>query len=151
MAENTGIAPPDFESDVGKFRLHIGDTEFEDLDPPQPDKGSYQQMSDAKIEAYLSVANGSIFRALGDYNLALANAAAANSKIIKDHDLQLSTVQRANDYRRIALGWYQRADDEDVTEGTQDIFDAFSLGGRNEAIPEGSLPQVGREYRWTTL
>lgn len=153
MAENinVGVAPPDFESDVGRFRAQIGDTSYEPLDPPEEGKGQYTYMSDAEIKVYLDVANGSLYRALGDYNLALANAAAENSKIIKDHDLQVSTVQRANDYRRIALAWYQRADAEDITEGSQDIFDSFTLGGNHNAIAEGSLPEWGRVYTWEQL
>ena len=148
---NVGIAPPDFESDVGKFRAQIGDTRFEELDPSEPGKGQYELMSDAEIQVYLDVASGSLYRALGDYNLALANAAAENSKIIKDFDLQVSTVQRANDYRRIALAWYQRADKADESSGAGDIFDAFSLGGRGDAVAEGSIAQWGREYTWNRL
>ena len=148
---NVGIAPPDFETDVGKFRAQIGDTKFEPLDPPEQGKGQYVFLSDAEIQVYLDVANGSLYRALGDYNLALANAAAENSKIIKDHDLQVSTVQRANDYRRIALAWYQRAEQDDESSGVGDIFDSFSLGGRRDAVAEGSIAQWGREYTWNRL
>lgn len=148
---NVGIAPPDFETDVGKFRAQIGDTEYEELDPPEQGKGQYVLLSDAEIQVYLDVASGSLYRALGDYNLALANAAAENSKIIKDHDLQVSTVQRANDYRRIALAWYQRAEQDDESSGVGDIFDAFSLGGTNDPVAEGSIAQWGREYTWNRL
>lgn len=149
--KNVGVAPPDFESDVGKFRAQIGDTSFEPLDPPEEGKGQYTLMSDAEIQVYLDVANGSLYRALGDYNLALANAAAENSKIIKDHDLQVSTVQRANDYRRIALAWYGRADKDDEVGGLGDIFDTFTLGGNSRHLAEGSLPEWGRTYTWDRL
>lgn len=153
MAENVnvGIAPPDLESKVGMFRVQIGDTAYVPLDPPEEGQGSYRYLSDAEIRVYLNMANGNLFRALGDYNLALSNEAAENSKIVKDHDLQLSTVQRANDYRRIAIAWYQRADGEDASSGGQDIFDAFSLGGNREFIPEGTIGDFGREYVWTRL
>lgn len=36
MAENRGVAPPDFTTDVGMVRANIGDVTWEEFDPPQP-------------------------------------------------------------------------------------------------------------------
>lgn len=153
MAEpiNKGVAPPDLNSPTGKFRALVNDLIYDELDPPEQGFGDYRHLSDDEIESILDSAAGNISRAAGLHYLALAGEAAAESKLIQDHDLKVSTVSRANDLRRVGLAFLNQADADDISEGSQDIFDSFTLGGNHNAIAEGSLPEWGRVYTWEQL
>ena len=116
---NPGIYPPDFSTDVGKFRVLANDVEAEEYDPPVEGLRNYGKFSDAEIEALLAQADGSPTRAVGFYYLQLASEAALQSKSIKDHDLSVDLTKRAADLRELALLWFGRADDEDATAGSE--------------------------------
>lgn len=132
---NLGIAPPDFSTPVGEFRLQIDDIEYSEFDPPVPGYGDYVNCSDAEIEGYLAQ-GGSVTRALGYYYLSLASKAAILSSSIKDHDLAVSTEKRAEQLKTIADSWFALADREDGTAGETDIFESFSFGGDECSTPE---------------
>lgn len=153
MAEdvNLGVAPPDLTSPVGKFRALVNDLIYEEADPPSEGVGNYRYLSDDEITTLLDSADGNVSRAAGLHYLALAGEAAAESKLIQDHDLKISTVSRSNDLRRVGLAFLNQADAEDISEGSQDIFDSFTLGGNSRHIAEGSLPEWGRTYTWDRL
>lgn len=51
MAENTGIAPPDYNTLAGQVRVLIGDTDPTPLDPPVTGMGEYMWYSDVEIAA----------------------------------------------------------------------------------------------------
>ena len=59
MAENTGIAPPDFETLAGQVRVLVGDTDPTPLDPNQPGYGEYAWYSDNELEALGGLMAGS--------------------------------------------------------------------------------------------
>lgn len=145
---NPGIAPLDPTSPVGKFRLVFGDTSFEPLDPPVEGMGSFQELSDAEIEAYLEAGSDSTNRAIGYYYLALAGSAAKTAKSIKDYDLTVDTTKRATDLRTTAQWWFDQADNEDIVSA-EEGFEIVNTGTRGGAfIPEATVPVWGREYTW---
>lgn len=125
---NPGVAPLDPTSDVGRFRLLYGDTEYEAYDPPEPGMGNYDALSDAEIEGYIAAGEDSVTRGIGYYYLALAGRAAKESKSIADYDLRLDTTKRAGDLRAIAEMWMARADEEDETSGAGAYFDVVPTG-----------------------
>lgn len=125
---NLGIAPPDFTTPVGQFRLQTNDTVYTELDPAVPGFGNYTHSSDSEIEVFIEQGT-TLSRSLGYYYLYLASQAALEAKSIKDHDLSVNTEKRADLLRQIAQEWFDRADDEDGLAGAGDIFDSFAFGG----------------------
>lgn len=116
---NPGVAPLDPTSEVGKFRLMIGDTEYVPLDPPEPGFGDYTLFSDAEIEVFLEQGEGPEEAAYFAY-LQLAGSAALEAKSVKDFDLQVDLSKRAQELRLIAQMWRDRAD-----ALSADIFESF--------------------------
>lgn len=147
MANNQGIAPLDPETEVGQWRLLFGDSASTPLDPDIPGVGEYKYFSDDEIRAFLTQSNGSTTRAIGYAYVALAGVAAMQSKSVTDTDLRVDLTKRADDLRKTAQLWLERADSEDDSRGDNDFFDVFDLGGSDlEMIPEGVIPEYGRYY-----
>lgn len=143
---NDGATPLDPQSDVGKFRVLIGDTVAESYDPPVPGRGNYTMFSDVEIEGFLAVAEGSVTRAIGNGYLTLAGQAAIESKLVKDFDLTADLTKRAADLRLIAFQWFERADKEQAS--AEDAFEIADLVGSCDTIPEGMPPRWGRFAVW---
>lgn len=139
---NDGAVPFDPQSDVGKFRVLIGDTVAEPYDPDEPGRGNYQYFSDTEVEGLVAVADGSITRAIGNGYLTLAGQAALESKSVADFDLKIDLTKRASDLRLVALQWFERADKEQAS--AEDAFEIASLTGDCDRIPEGVIPRWGR-------
>lgn len=134
MAENRGVAPPDFTTDVGKVRANIGDVAWEEYNPPQSGFGLYKMYSDAEIEAFLAQAGDDPNGATYYIYLAMSAAAAMESKSVKDLDLSVDTTKRSGDLRAIAAMWKDRWDD---SSGAADIFELFDIGGSDcGCVPE---------------
>lgn len=148
---NPGEFPLDPTSNVGKFRLVYGDTQSVPYSPVEPGFQNYTELSDAEIEAYISVSSDSINRAIGYYYLSLSGAAAKTSKSVADYDLKIDTTKRAADLRAIAQWWFDQADNDDVIAAEEgfEIVPTGTSGG--DFIPELTLPVWGRQYtigRW---
>lgn len=142
MEINRGVAPLDPSSDVGKFRLLIGDTSYEELDPPEVGYGDYGMFSDDEIQVFLDQGETLEDSAYLAY-MQLAAAAAIESKSVKDFDLQVDLTKRSGDLRAIALMWRERAD-----AASADIFEVFDISDDDECFPEAAPRTVGRCRSW---
>lgn len=140
---NRGVAPLNPSTDVGKFRLAYGDTQYTDLDPPETGYGDYTELSDAEVEGFLE-SGGSVPRGIGYYYLQLAGKAALTGRSVKDYDLAIDTRNRAADLRALAQYWFDLADGEDGS--SEDAFMIVPTGSQGEFIPEGTVPIYGRRY-----
>lgn len=143
---NDGASPLDPQSEVGKFRVLIGDTDAEEYDPPQSGRGNYAVFSDVEIEGFIAVAGGDIYRAIGNGYLTLAGQAAIESKSVRDFDLTVDLTKRAADLRLIAFQWFERADKEQAS--AEDAFEIADLAGSCDTIPEGIPTRWGRYAVW---
>lgn len=117
MSANQGVAPPDYTTDVGRFRLVAGDAVSAPLDPPVSGQGDYQDWSDADIEAFLTIEDG-VYRAVGLAYASLAAQAAQEAESLKDFDLLRDARQKARELREQSLWFYNRADELDA-EGAE--------------------------------
>lgn len=136
---NPGKYPLDPASEVGRFRLLIGDVTSVPLDPPVADVQNYKLFSDAEIEVFLLGAESPEEAAYRAY-MQLAGAAAMESRTIRDLDLQVDLSKRATDLRLIAAEWKNRAD-----ALSADIFELFSTGGDEcGCVPEATPRPVCR-------
>ena len=142
MEINRGVAPLDPSSDVGKFRLLIGATSYEELDPPEVGYGDYGMFSDDEIQVFLDQGETLEDSAYLAY-MQLAAAAAIESKSVKDFDLQVDLTKRSGDLRAIALMWRERAD-----AASADIFEVFDISDDDECFPEAAPRTVGRCRSW---
>ena len=116
---NPGIAPPEFDTPVGQFRLLAGDVAFTALTPAQLGLGDYTAFSDEEIEGFLDLNGDNVYRAVGFAYMALANVAAQNAQSIKDFDLQIDSRQRAEQLRFQAAWFFGKADEVDGEETFQ--------------------------------
>lgn len=144
--DNDGAFPLDPLSDVGKFRVLIGDTSAEAYDPPEPGHRNYEMFSDVEIIALISMADGGLNRAVGNGYLTLAGQAAKESKVAKDFDLQIDLTKRATDLRLVAMQWFDRADKEQAA--LEDAFEIADLAGICDMIPEAMPARWGRYAVW---
>lgn len=150
-----GIAPPDGTTDVGKFRLIAGDSEYQPTDPPTAGFGLYQTWTDAEIEAFLA-AGGSLTRAIALAYTQIAASYASSGATIKTDDLSYSAKDSVGSWQGLARYWTELADKEDE-KAANDMFElvrtgspSFPTGEKPEAAPwptpyNGLFPGI---YRW---
>ena len=138
MAENRGIAPPDMTTPVGQVRALLGDVEYTPYDPSQSGYGMYKMMSDTEIEGFLATSDQSPEGAMYYAYLQMAGAAARESKVVKDFDLQVDLSKRATDLRIIAEMWLDK-----WNAASADIFEVFDIGTGNVWYPPEATPFPG--------
>lgn len=146
---NPGAIPVDPTTDVGKFRVLYGDTQYEEYDPAVPGIGNFETLSDIEIVGFLAQGNGSINRAIGYLYLAMSGRAAEESQSVKDYDLQIDTTKTPAALLEAAKFWFGLADDEDDNAGLNDYFDVVGMGRGCDWVPEGASPVYGRKYTWS--
>ena len=121
MADNPGVYPLDPNTDVGKLRVIIGDTNSTPYSPPQAGIQNYAMFSDVEMEVLIA-SNDSLLRAASSAYFSLAAQAALNAKSVKDYDLSVDLTKRSSELRAIAEGFKDQADAEDA-----DSDDAFLI------------------------
>ena len=124
-AGNPGIFPLDPTTPTGQFRIRSGDMLSVPFVPAQAGFQDYTSYSDAEITAYIAAANNSISRGIGYAYMQAAGLASAESKKVKDYDLQVDLTTRANDLRATALAFFAMALTEDKITGINDYFDVI--------------------------
>lgn len=146
---NRGVAPYDSSTPTGRFRVFYGDVAYTALTPAEEGYGDYTELSDAEIEAFLTSANGSVYRAIGNYYAILAGNAAKVSSSIRDYDLQVDNTKRPADLLNLAKHWWGLADGEDTEAGTSDVFEVFGLveQGGCCTVEGAALPYCGCNSR----
>lgn len=115
----TGIAPPDFSTPVGQFRLLANDATPTDV---ASGTGTYALFSDAEIIGFLAVSPTSLLRGVGYGYLSLAASAALEAKNVKDYDLSADLTKRSGELRSTARAFFDRADVEADLLGTDSTF-----------------------------
>lgn len=126
---NIGVAPPDYSTQVGQFRLLANDTAYVALVPPVAGQGDYEKWSDADIQGFIAANPTNLNYAIAAAYFALAAQAALVGSSVKDYDLSLDTRNRAADLTAIANYYTGRGDEE---TGGLDYFDIVPTGKRHE-------------------
>lgn len=144
-----GVAPPDGATDVGKFRLLAGDSEYAELVPPVSGMGLYQIWTDSEIVAFLQVA-GSLTRAIALAYTQIAATYAASGATIKTDDLSYSSKDSVGSWQSLAKYWSDLADKED-DKAANDMFDLVPTGSIQPWMrPEGS-PRRYEEFPFRNI
>lgn len=136
---NTGVAPYDPATLVGKVRVITGDVNY---GTPAGGMAEYELFSDAEINAFLVAAENNVLRASGFGYLALAGRAALDAKSVKDYDLSIDLRSRADKLQAQANLYFDQADEKDKRNGVQDVFELANTG-RGLTIEELAEP-----YNW---
>ena len=136
-AGNPGVYPIDPLTTTGQFRMLFGDVTSVAYDPVETGFQNYTNYSDAEIEQFLLQGNDSISRAIGYAYSQAAGAAAMQSKSIADYDLRVDLTKRAEDLRKMAEFWFDKAKDEDALTGADEFFEIVELDPEWHEIIEG--------------
>jgi len=110
---NLGVAPPNFSTNLGSFRLLANDVYFVPTNPAVTGVGDYLLFSDNEIDAYLLL-QSNVYRAVGLAYIGLANTAARQAESIKDFDLAIDSRQKAEQLRAQADAFFTLADRADA-------------------------------------
>lgn len=122
---NSGVAPYDPSTPIGKVRVITGDVEYGAI---VGGVAEYEMFSDAEIEAFIVEAEDNILRAAGYGYLALAGRASLKAKTIKDYDLSVDLKAVAAELRKQADDLFKRADEKDKRDGVSDVFELAQTG-----------------------
>lgn len=128
--DKRGIAPPDPTTDVGKFRLASGDSEWQPYDPDQPGYGLYQLWTDDEITALIYIAGGSIARAISLAYAQIGAAWASTGATIKTDDLSYSVKDSVGNWLSLSQYWRDIADGQD-DNAANDMFDMVVVRGES--------------------
>lgn len=139
MADTRGITPLDPATDVGRFRLLSGDTEFVEYVPPQPGYGLYANWGDVQIQAFIDAAGGSLPRAIALAYSQLASYYASSGGTIKTDDLSYSSKDSVGSWMSLAKYWNDLADNED-NKAINDYFDLVPTGADSDCRKPEAAP-----------
>lgn len=103
--------PPDYSTPLGQLRALLSQTK-QYVDPQNPTAPADYLISDAQLNAYITINQGGLFGAAADALLALATNEALISKKIRTEDLQTDGPAVAGELRRMADLYRQRQKDE---------------------------------------
>lgn len=139
---NPGVAPPDFATNVGKFRLLTNDLSYVPLVPAVAGQGDFVLFADSEIEAYLGLET-SVYRAAGLAFMGLAASAAQQAESVKDFDLAIDSRQKAENLRTQAMWFYSEADriDGESAEGFSIVTTGRPLTRIEMALRDATDPR----------
>lgn len=124
---NSGVAPYDPATNVGKVRVLTGDVNYGPITAGMAD---YELFSDSEIQAFLVAGEDNVLRAAGFGYLALAGRAAVDAKSVKDYDLSVDLRSRADKLQAQANEYFAQADEKDKRDGVSDVFELTNTGRR---------------------
>lgn len=122
---NSGIAPYDPDTLVGKVRIITGDVVY---GTPSGGVAEYEMFSDEEITAFLVESDDNVLRAAGYGYLALSGRASLQAKTVKDYDLSVDLKAVAAELRKQADDLFKRADEKDKRDGVSDVFELAATG-----------------------
>jgi hypothetical protein len=110
---NFGVSPVDFDTDVGKVRVLLGDTEAENV---QSGIGEYMYFGDAEIGAFLDMYGDNVKLAAARAIEVIAGSQALLLKSWKSDDLAVNGDKIAESLRKIAAQLREEAIAEESSE-----------------------------------
>lgn len=133
MSANQGISPINLASDIGKFRILLGDTDPTPLDPPVAGQGRYRYFSDSEVQAWLDLYPGSIKRAAVRALLAIAGSEVLKLKSWTSDDLAVRGDLITESLRKLAGQIQADIDAEDAAIPEDEALE-FSFFAENPCV-----------------
>jgi hypothetical protein len=137
---NPGVSPVDFESDIGKVRVLLGDTEATGVNQGM---GNYLYFSDDEIEAFLSMYGDNVKLAAARAMEVIASSQALLLKSWSSDDLTVNGDRIAESLRKIAAQLRQEA----IAEESAEYFNLVKMyvnGAHHSDFAEGEY----EDYTW---
>lgn len=128
------IYPPQYDTPLGKLRALIFQTQIY-VDPANPTAPADYLISDAQLQAYLTINGDKLFGAAADALLAIATNEALISKKIRTEDLTTDGPAVAGELRRTADSYRKRQADEDEAADWVDSFEIVDYVNIPESWP----------------
>jgi|GEM_PF-1028729 hypothetical protein len=110
---NTGVAPPDFTTDVGKVRVLLGDTDPTDV---AASSGTYMYFSDDEIGAFLTMYGDNVKLAAARCLETIAASQALLLKSWSSDDLTVNGDKIAESLRKLAAQLREEALQDESNE-----------------------------------
>jgi len=117
---NTGTAPVDFDTDVGKVRLLIGDTVPENV---AAGEGAYMYFGDDELAAYVTMYGDNVKLAAARCLETIASSQVLLLKVWSSDDLSVSGDKVAESLRKIA----QQLREEALQEESSMYFEMIQM------------------------
>lgn len=130
---NTGIAPLDATTDIGRVRLDLGDSEATNI---VDGVGVYGYFSDEAVGNALYLSRGSVTRACGRLIAQLANQLTLAGQSIQASDFRINTLGKGADLFQVAVWYDEKADKEDAIEAREDAEGIAIVTGKLKKHPE---------------
>lgn len=132
---NTGVAPPDFTTDVGKVRVLLGDTDPTNV---AASSGTYMYFSDAEIGAFLTMYGDNVKLAAARCLETIAGSQALLLKSWSSDDLTVNGDKIAESLRKLAAQLREEA----LVDESNEYFNMIAM-----FIDENNDGQAD-EYPW---
>lgn len=133
--KNVGVAPPDRDTNVGKMRFALGDSDWVPTDDPAiPGMGQYQLFSDDELLTFLELADDNVARAIAMAYRQIGASWASTGATIKTDDLTYSAKDSVGNWLNLAAYWDKVADDQDQ-RAIDSYFDLVDVGAANRGGP----------------
>jgi hypothetical protein len=117
---NFGVSPVNFDTDVGRVRVLLGDTEAENV---ESGIGEYMYFSDAEIAAFLEMYGGNVKLAAARSMETIAASQALLLKSWSSDDLAVNGDRIAESLRKIAAQLRQEA----LADESSEYFNLISM------------------------
>jgi hypothetical protein len=128
---NTGVAPPDFTTDVGKVRALLGDTDPTDV---SAGLGTYMYFSDDEIGAFLTMYGDNVKLAAARCLETIAGSQALLLKSWSSDDLTVNGDRIAESLRKLAAQLREEAIQDESSEYFNMI--AMFIDDNNDGIAD---------------
>lgn len=132
---NEGVAPPDFDTDVGKVRALLGDTDPQNVSLGE---GEYLYFGDDEIAAFLTMYGDNVKLAAARCMETIASSQALLLKSWSSDDLSVNGDRIAESLRKIAAQLREEA----IADEASEYFNLISM------FVDNNHDGLEDEYTW---
>jgi hypothetical protein len=138
---NLGVSPVDFDSDVGKVRVLLGDTEAENV---VSGIGTYMYFGDAEIGAFLDMYGDNVKLAAARAIEVIAASQALLLKSWSSDDLTVNGDKIAESLRKIAAQLREEA----IAEESSEYFNLVKMYVEGESLHDFQEEEYYPKRTW---
>jgi hypothetical protein len=138
---NFGVSPVDYDTDVGKVRVLLGDTEAENV---ESGIGEYMYFSDAEINAFLDMYGDNVKLAAARAIEVIAASQALLLKSWSSDDLTVNGDKIAESLRKIAAQLREEA----IAEESSEYFNLIKMYVEGEDVDDFAEQEYYPKRTW---
>lgn len=138
---NFGVSPVDYDTDVGKVRVLLGDTEAENV---ESGIGEYMYFGDAEINAFLDMYGDNVKLAAARAIEVIAASQALLLKSWSSDDLTVNGDKIAESLRKIAAQLREEA----IAEESSEYFNLIKMYVEGEDVDDFAEQEYYPKRTW---